>query len=305
VNEVLAGLRRRRADLAASRPFLLPACSGCYHDRRCLPQLEAAGDLSLVHGMSHGARTILEGLGCRTVTDLATFHPEGARARGNLDPTLVRRLRRSAQAHLLGKPLVEERPRGERQQAAALLHLLADPFADRVLAFGLLSPAREDGAFTWERTNGGGDEWAALKRLLVDLPPMTRLLHFGDALPRWYSEHAFAREADPALEARFVDLQPRLRTAAIWPRPTFGLPDYVRHGLGRDPHRAGHAGAAAMWAGEADAAARFAAKLRSDLHDLAALRERVLEAAPTADPAADATGADRPERPFGATAAGA
>ncbi|MBL8754901.1 MAG: TM0106 family RecB-like putative nuclease, partial [Planctomycetes bacterium] len=126
--EVQAELRRLRSDLAAARPFLQMACHGCYHDRRCLAELRQAGDLSLVAGMSQGARAILENAGCRTVQDLATFHPDGARARGNLDPTLLRRLRKAAQAHLLGRPIVEPRPRAERFHDAALVHLLADPF---------------------------------------------------------------------------------------------------------------------------------------------------------------------------------
>lgn len=281
LDEVLAALRRLRADPAAARPFLQMGCGGCYHDARCLPELERAQDLSLVHGMSHGAQAILESVGCRTVADLATFHPEQARQRGNLDATLVRRLRRAAQAHQLGKPILEQRPRGERLEPAAILHLLTDPYADRVLAMGLLHPATEAGRFVWERPLRAGDEWAALRTLVADLPPQTLLLHFGEALPRFYEEHAFARESDPALEARFVDLQKRLRGAAVYPRPVFGLADFVRLGLGRDPLRAGHAGAAALWATLPDGPERLRDKLRSDLLDLAALKAQILDAAPT------------------------
>ena len=39
--------------------------------------------------MSHGARAILEQFGCTSVAELATFHPDGARARGNLDASIV------------------------------------------------------------------------------------------------------------------------------------------------------------------------------------------------------------------------
>ena len=78
-----------------------------------------------------------------------------------------------------------------------------------------------------------------------------------------------------------VDLQKRLLTAAVYPRPVFGLGDFVREGLRRDPMRAGHAGAAAMWATMPDGEARLREKLRVDLMDLAALKAAVLEAAPT------------------------
>lgn len=280
-DEVLAGLRALRADLQHARPFLQFACGSCYHDRRCLEELTTSSDLSLVQGMSHGARAILEAAGCRTVQDLATFHPDSARARGNLDATLVRRLRRAAQATLLGKPLVEERPRAERFARAAIVHLLTDPFAERVLAFGLLWPAAAGGAFTYELPATRDDEHGALRRLLLPLGRGVPLLHFGEALPRWYEAHAWSREADTGLEARFVDMQRRLRAAAVYPRAVFGLDDFVRFGLGRDPLRAGHPGAAASWATLPDGTQRLQAKLHADLQDLAALQAEILEAAPT------------------------
>ncbi len=239
-DEVVGDLRRLRDDPGGSRPFLQLGCAGCYHDERCLPELEARGDLSLVQGMSHGARAILESVGCRTVHDLATFHPDGARARGNLDATLVRRLRRAAQSRLQGRAIVDERPR-ERPAPAALVHVLADPFADRVLAFGLLWPAAEDGTFSCALPRSREEEWNALRRLLAAVPPRAQLWHFGEPLRRWHEEHAFEREADPSLEARLVDVQKRLKAAAVYPGPVALLADFVRHGLGRDPHRAGHA----------------------------------------------------------------
>jgi predicted RecB family nuclease len=291
-DEVLAELRALRADLQHARPFLQFACGSCYHDRRCAGELAASGDLSLVQGMSHGARAILEAAGCRTVQDLATFHPDGARARGNLDTTLVRRLRRAAQAALLGKPLVEERPRAERFARAAIVHLLTDPFAERVLAFGLLWPATAAGAFTFELPATREAEHDTLRRLLLPLGRGVPLLHFGENLPRWYEAHAWSREADTGLEARFVDMQRRLRAAAVYPRAVFGLEDFVRFGLGRDPWRAGHAGSAARWLTLPDGAQRLQAKLHADLLDLAALQTEILEAAPTpvaAVPIAEAT----------------
>jgi len=279
--EVVEELRRLRSDIDAARPFLQAGCASCYHDSRCLPQMTKAGDLSLVQGMSHGAQSILEGVGCRTVQDLAVFHPEGARARGNLDVTLVRRLRRAAQAHQLGQPIVEERPRGERLDPSAIVHLLADPFADRVLAVGVLHPATEAGVFTFGVPRSVDEEWRVVKDLLAAVPPRALLLHFGEALPRLNEQHGFLHEADTGLEARFVDLHKRLLTAAVYPRPVFGLGDFVREGLGRDPMRAGHAGAAAMWVTMPDGEARLREKLRVDLMDLAALKAAVLDAAPT------------------------
>ena len=163
-------LERLLGDVAGARPFLAPACDSCHWNHRCLPELQARQDLSLVQGMSHGARAILESLGVNTVAELATFEPEGARARGNLDAVLIRKLRRAAQAMLLGKPIAEARPRQASLEPAAIVHLLTDPWAGRVLAFGVLSPAREDGAFAWARPVSRADEWRSFLQLLATLP---------------------------------------------------------------------------------------------------------------------------------------
>lgn len=278
-DEVVAELRRLREDPDSSRPFLQMGCSGCYHDERCLPDMVARGDLSLVQGMSHGARSILESVGCRSVQDLAEFHPENARARGNLDATLVRRLRRAAEAQLAGSPVLEARPRAENLDRSAIIHMVTDAFADRVLGFGMLHPATEDGKFTFVLPKSQDAEWQAFRELTAGFPPRSVLLHFGDGLRRWHEEHAFSREADPSMEARFVDLQKRLKAAAIYPAPVILLPDFVKHGLDRDPLRGGHSGAAAMWTLEDDGDARLEAKLRTDLLDLAALKAQILDAA--------------------------
>ena len=277
-DEVVGELRRLRDTESGSRPFLQLGCSSCYHDHRCMPELSERGDLSLVQGMSKGARAILEASGCANVDDLATFHPDSPRARGNLDTALVRRLRKGAQARLLGAPLVERRPTSEKLDKAALVHMLTDPFADRVLAFGVLYPATRGGAFTYSLPEERADEWAAFGELMGPLPARTPLLHFGEALHRWHEQHAFSEEADPAIEGRFVDLQKRLRSAATYPAPVLLLQDFVQHGLDRDPHRSGHVSAAAMWCEEGDAREQLVAKLQGDLQDMAELKARILDA---------------------------
>jgi len=282
-DEVVTELRRLRDDLGSSRPFYQLGCSSCYHDERCLPEMTERQDLSLVQGMSQGARAILESLGCQTIEELATFQPEDARARGNLDATLLRRLRRGAQARLLGKPVLEVRSRGEKLSHSALIHVLTDPFADRVLGFGLLHPATVDGEFACVLPRSRDEEWQAFQELTARLPARMVLLHFGATLRRWHEDHAFSSEANPSMEARFVDLQKRLKAAAIYPAPVVLLPDFVRYGLGRDPLRAGHASAAAMWVEAEGGDGQLTEKLRADLLDLAALKAEILDASQGAD----------------------
>jgi hypothetical protein len=55
--------------------------------------------------------------------------------------------------------------------------------------------------------------------------------------------------------------------------------------LGRDPWRAGHPSAAAMWLEEPDGDSRLRTKLQADLHDLAALKQRFFDGATTPMPA--------------------
>jgi predicted RecB family nuclease len=275
--EVERELQRLHDDAGAARAFLQPYCASCHWNHRCLPQLAASQDLSLVQGMTAGARAILEGLGCRTVADLAAFAGEGSRARGHLDPVLLRRLRRAAQATLLGRPLPEARPRVAPLEPAALVHLLVDPYAERVLLFALLEPADPAGRFRCVPAARAEDEWQAWHELLAGVPRESHLLHFGDQLPQWYEQQAFAREAEVGQAGRFVELGRRLRGAAAFPGPVFSLADLVARGLGRDPLRAGHPGLCAAWAAAADGGQKLVAKARADLEDLALLKQRFLD----------------------------
>jgi predicted RecB family nuclease len=266
--------------LPRARAFLQDGCKSCRWNGRCLPQLEQDQDLSLVPEMTNGVRSILEGLGCETVDDLATFHPEGVRARGHLDSALFRRLRRAAQAVLLRKPILDRTPRGKPLEPMVLVAMLTDPYADRVLAFGALWPGDGDGEDRIEIRipEDREAEWREFHALLDGLPADGHVLHFGSGLTRWYERHAFAHEASVGIAARCVDLQRRLRSAAVYPAPTFWLEDYVRHGLDRDPDRAGHASAAALWLEEDPDGVRerLQRKLTEDLRDLRALQLRFL-----------------------------
>ena len=274
-SDVERDLRRLHDDPLQARPFLQAGCTSCHWNHKCLPELEAAGDLSLVQGMTPGIRSILEGLGCRTVEELAVFQPETARARGRLDAALFRRLRRAAQATLLGEPVADVRPGTKPLDPATILYLLTDPFADRVLLFAAMSPAVEGGQFDWVIPEKREEEWQALQELLADLPKGHQLLHFGGDLPRWYEEQSFDRESTAGWSTRFVDLQRRLRAALLFPGPVFRLEDFARRGLGVDPGRAGHAAAAAMW--DEDRDEKLVAKAKADMQDLVQLKAQFLD----------------------------
>lgn len=272
--EVEQALLRLRREPDASEPFLVPGCEGCHWNHRCLPQLEGQDDLSLLHGMSRGAAAVLRVLGVRRAAELATFEPHGERERGHLDPLLVRRLRKGAQARLLGAPIAERQPAGNDLSEGVLVHLLTDPYADAVLWIGVLHPL-EGGQVREAWPAGMAEAWRALRELVEPLPEQAPLLHFGHELPRVYEDQGHRCEASAGLEERFVDVGRRLRGAAVYPGPVFTFGDLVRRGLGRDPWRHGHPGECAMWTG-ADARERLSRKGHGDLEDLAALVERFL-----------------------------
>jgi hypothetical protein len=270
--DVVARVSALRADpQAIERPFLQRACAGCRWSVACLAELERSEDLSLVAGMTRGVRRILEREGIARPAALADAALEPLARRTHLEPALLRRLQRGAQAHVARQPLPE--PRAPRAGGAAVLaHALFDAFAERVLWLGVLDLASGD---LRDAQPAPGDELRAFAGLLAGVPEQAAIWHHGEALPRWHAERARGAAA-LELERRFVDLAQRLRGAAVFPRPVFGLADHVRLGLGRDPHRHGDAGAAAAWSesGERD---RVAAKGRGDLADLAELARRYLE----------------------------
>ena len=258
-------------DPSGSRPFLGPSCSRCHWSERCLPQLERADDLSLVQGMTPGLRTTLERSGVVDCGGLLSMAVESVSRRSHLEPTLLRRLVAGAKAHAAGRPLPQKRSRQLEVGSAAVLHCLSDPFADRMLFFGVQYPA-EPGGESWSVCPPDRkSELSEFTSLLDRLPKRTPLLHYGETLPRWFSDAARDFSGRPKVEARFIDLARRLRGASVFPGPVFGFAQHVEHGLGTDPHREGEADAAGMWAQRPEGREWLAHKGRSDLGDLCRL----------------------------------
>lgn len=259
-------------------PFLNFACGSCRWSPVCLPELERNDDLSLVQGMTRGLRQMLHGAGITTTRALREMAVDATARRTRLEVALLRRLRRAAEARALGRPLAERLPPIAPEERA-VVHLLADPFAGRVHWFGVMYPARAGGALHDAVPASREDELPAFLSLIRRIPGEASIWHYGEALPHWYEDVAWSRRAEIDLEPRLVDLAHRLRGAAVYPGPVFGLGSHVRYALGADPDRAGVAAGVAMWIGQPDAAARLRAKGRSDLGDLAALITTVVEGA--------------------------
>jgi predicted RecB family nuclease len=269
LRDVLGRIDRLRTEPHGVRPFLSRACDGCRWSPVCLPELESSGDLSLVDGMTEGLRTMLEGAGVATCAALADAEAARLARRTRIENALLRRLIHAARARLAGAPVRLRRSVPSTEEQPAFVHVLDDPFEGRVLWMGI-GTEDESGAFRVHaaRPQDRDQEWDCFRALLVEIPEERPLFHFGPAVPRFCEERAFATGNGPWLDARLIDLARRVRSTASWAAPVFGKAELVTQALGRDPHRAGRAGAAPLFAADPDGAAWLDAKGASDLEDL-------------------------------------
>ncbi len=281
LDDLLKQIQASRLEPSRTRPFYGPACRSCRWSDVCVPALQAADDLSLLQGMTRGLRTTLETAGLRTCESLHGLRSvESVSRRTHIESAALRRLRGAATARAAGRPTLEPSATQVRPEDIAVLHLLGDPFADRVHWIGLRHPATPTGTLLSARPAQRADELASLHRLLEQLPARTPLWHYGSSARRWIEEISWRQREGRAIERRLVDLRPRLRGIASCPTPVFGLDDHVRALLERDPHRAGDAAAVGLWVDRGDAALHLARKGESDLDDLCALVALLADAVP-------------------------
>lgn len=277
IDEVEQRIVSLRSGDTQAEAFYGYACDSCRWSQVCLPQLEERNDLSLVQGMTRGLREVLGVAGVTDVDGLRGISVETVAKRTRLESALLRRLKKAAESRAMGRPLRDRRPAAIDPCQVAVVHMLSDPFADRIHWFGALYPATADGTVHEVFVEKRERELSAFLGLVERLPAKAPIWHYGEALPRWFEEAGWSRRTPAGLEARTVDLARRLRGVAVYPGPVFGLGSHVKYSLGRDPHRAGDARAVGMWVEHEveDAADRLSAKGRSDLGDLAALIEEL------------------------------
>lgn len=276
LDELIEDLCALRENPDEVEPFFSRACDSCLWSDLCLQEMRAAGDLSFVHGVTRGIRRSLRVAGIDSVTDLSKAKVEPAARASGLEATLLRRLKKAAQARMSGEPVLEKRGKGESLGSAAVLHFLTDPYAERVLFMGLLRPRENEAEFLAHCPQSVEEELPAFEDLLAQLPSRLRILHYGSGIPRWHENRAHGSVASVGFERRLIDMARQLRGAAVFPAPIFGLDEHVSAGLSRDPHRKGRASAAAYAVTDAQDGDWLMSKGRSDLEDLLALKERYL-----------------------------
>lgn len=269
LRDVLSRIEALRADPHGVRPFLTRACDGCRWSPVCLPELASTDDLSLVDGMTEGLRTMLEGAGVTTGAQLAGAEAAKLARRTRIENALLRRLIHAARARLGGAPVRQRRSLPVLDERPAFVHVLDDPFEGRVLWMGI-GAENDSGDFVVHgaRPREREEEWPSFRALLDEVEGERSLFHFGPAVPRFCEERAHATGTGPWLEQRLIDLARRVRGTAAWPAPVFGKAELIRHALGRDPHRAGRAGAAPLFASSEDEPNWLETKGAADLEDL-------------------------------------
>ncbi|RMG44943.1 MAG: TM0106 family RecB-like putative nuclease [Acidobacteria bacterium] len=220
---VLDAARRKVERIASgeepTEPYWSDACLRCRWRRRCLPEMEAAGDLSLVDGMTPTRRRVLRRHGVATVADLAAVDPREWREAGR-PPLGLEALVRQARALLsgrirLGRPFDLPSP----SPADRLIWAERDPLARER---AVLVAWREASGREAVHVLGVAEAAAAAARDLFAWAESSRgtLFHFGAetaaALEALAEERGVAPALQVALEARRVDLRARLRRACAY-----------------------------------------------------------------------------------------
>ncbi len=297
IEEVEERVLQLAADPAVSQPFFNRGCHKCHWSQRCVPGLREADDLSLLQGMTRGVRTTLQQRGFTTCASLQSMLVDSESQATHLEPALLRRIKQSALARAAGRPIRQVAAPLEELADAAVIHHLYDAFSERLLWVGVLHPAGSTGQVFDQCPTGAVDELACFEQVIARLPRRALILHYGEALPRWYANAVVVEGDRPpgidrvvgsdsagiavATEARFVDLARRARGVAIYQGPVFGSAQHIEYLLGLDPHREGEADAAALWADRPEGEAWLRNKGRSDLADLSALVQALLETGPS------------------------
>lgn len=273
MRQVMREIAEIRSEPDAVRPFFSMACGHCPWSEVCEPELAGANDLSLLSGVTRSLRAVLESVGIEDCTALAEAPVDRIAERTRLEPALLRRLQRQAEARVRREPIFEPRS-SARQVDGVIVHLMTDPFADRLLWVGAMHGDTVEAFVPASRD----EELDGFLRLVERLPKAAHLLHFGAALPRWFESRSYDDPGSLRVEQRFVDLARRLRAASTLPGVAFGLADFVRLVLDRDPHRFGRADEAALRA-ERGEREWLAEKGRGDLVDLVDLKAALLDSA--------------------------
>jgi uncharacterized protein len=213
---------------AETSPFFSTACARCRWRGECLPRLEAARDLSFVHGVTRARRRVLQRHGMSTIDELAAADIAALSAAGVPSDGLDR-MRTQARTLLDGRVLQRGPaglPRGVKREFFLRIEIdpldRGEPFS---IAWGESAPGGPIDATRVAIVSTTGERAAALRELVEILEsPASRnepVYTFGAGTAAAFDALAETFALDPAragdLAGRFVDLAPWVRRAAVLP----------------------------------------------------------------------------------------
>jgi uncharacterized protein len=213
---------------AETSPFFSTACARCRWRGECLPRLEAARDLSFVHGVTRARRRVLQRHGMSTIDELAAADIAALSAAGVPSDGLDR-MRTQARTLLDGRVLQRGPaglPRGVKREFFLRIEIdpldRGEPFS---IAWGESAPGGPIDATRVAIVSTTGERAAALRELVEILEsPASRnepVYTFGAGTAAAFDALAETFALDPAragdLAGRFVDLAPWVRRASVLP----------------------------------------------------------------------------------------
>jgi predicted RecB family nuclease len=213
---------------AETSPFFSPACARCRWRGTCLPRLEAARDLSFVHGITRARRRVLIRHSVATIDDLAHADVDALAAAGV--PSLGLGAMRTQARTLLDGRVLRHRPAGLPRGVKRELYLRieTDPL-DRGEPFSMAwGEARAQGTIDAAQVAIVSTREGRIAALsaMVDVFESSAVREepvytFGSGTARAFDVLAEDAGLAPAragdLAGRFVDLAPWVRRAAVLP----------------------------------------------------------------------------------------
>lgn len=220
------------------RPAFGTHCHGCPWRGVCVPEMETAQDLTLVHGMTPARRAALEAAGVPNATALADADLSILSARCEIPFATLRGLRLQARSLVTRKPLVVGKMATPRARIAYTVAIESDPRGTHAHAFVAHRATRVGDQLTesWFHACAAepADEERAYRAFLrfVQEAPDAPLYHFGATVPDHLTrlDLRHGRVGDPIriVCERLADVQSIVRASLVLPTYSYDLRSLAR-----------------------------------------------------------------------------
>ena len=220
------------AGTITDEPALCGECGKCQWWGKCEKALVAADDVTLLADVGRGKRTALNGVGVRSIHDVAKFDFSALKLKG-IGVKTAEAMQRSAAAVLSGKIQVLRKPSIPNPPRKIYLDFEDDPTQDLIYLCGLWIEPRfrglnYHGLFCTDEA-GEAKIWGEFQNLCEALFPEDFVVfHYSDyertkltVLERKYG--VTDKSALENLRGRMVDLHPIVKKSVVLPARGYGL----------------------------------------------------------------------------------